>query len=132
MAFLAGENKAGSNRFALVSNSLRAAGIMQVPAEFRFCSFGLLTRGSCKLSQLKHSDRNSARRWVWAVGLSCTLALAPSSAQDAAARHAASPAGEQIFSTTCAGCHGLDGRGSERAPGITSSARIRRLSDKEL
>lgn len=37
-----------------------------------------------------------------------------------------------MFSTTCAGCHGLDGRGSERAPSITSSPRIQRLSDKEL
>ena len=71
-------------------------------------------------------------RWVWAVCLCCASALAPCVAQDAGTRHAASPAGKQIFSTTCAGCHGLDGRGSERAPAITSGIRIRRLSDKEL
>jgi len=58
--------------------------------------------------------------------------LVPAFAQDAGGSHAASPAGKRIFSTTCAGCHGLDGRGGERAPSITSSPRIRRLSDKAL
>ena len=72
------------------------------------------------------------RRWVWAACLCCTLAVAPSLAQDPGTNHAATPAGKQIFSTTCAGCHGLDGRGSERAPGITSGSKISRLSDKEL
>lgn len=70
-------------------------------------------------------------RWVWILCL-CVVTLAPGVAQDAGTSHAASPAGKQIFSTTCAGCHGLDGRGSERAPSITSSPRIQRLSDKEL
>jgi len=67
-----------------------------------------------------------------AVCLWGALMLAPSFAQDAGASPAASPGGKRIFSTTCAGCHGLDGRGSERAPSITSSPRVRRLSDKEL
>jgi cytochrome c oxidase cbb3-type subunit III len=40
--------------------------------------------------------------------------------------------GKRVFTSICAGCHGLDGRGGVRAPGIAGSARIRRLSDKEL
>lgn len=45
---------------------------------------------------------------------------------------APSAAGKQSFTSTCAGCHGLDGRGSERAPSITTTPRIRKLSDQQL
>jgi cytochrome c oxidase cbb3-type subunit III len=41
-------------------------------------------------------------------------------------------AGKQTFETRCAGCHGLDGRGGERAPDIATSARSQRHSDKDL
>jgi cytochrome c oxidase cbb3-type subunit III len=40
--------------------------------------------------------------------------------------------GERTFTASCAGCHGLDGRGGERAPNITGSAKLRRLSDADL
>jgi cytochrome c oxidase cbb3-type subunit III len=40
--------------------------------------------------------------------------------------------GKRTFSSSCAGCHGLDGRGGERAPNITGSARLQRLSDAEI
>ncbi len=40
--------------------------------------------------------------------------------------------GQRTFTAACAGCHGLDGRGGERAPNITSSAKLRRLSGAEL
>lgn len=43
-----------------------------------------------------------------------------------------SPRGKQIFASTCADCHGLDGRGSERAPDIAERARVQRLSDAQL
>jgi cytochrome c oxidase cbb3-type subunit III len=46
------------------------------------------------------------------------------SQQDATAR--------QTFAGTCAGCHGLDGRGSERGPNIATRTEVRRLSDEEL
>lgn len=36
------------------------------------------------------------------------------------------------FSSSCAGCHGLDGRGSDKAANIVASARARNLSDAEL
>ena len=45
---------------------------------------------------------------------------------------ATTSSGKRIFSSTCAGCHGLDARGGERAPTIAGSAHVRRLSDPEL
>lgn len=39
--------------------------------------------------------------------------------------------GQQIFSSTCAGCHGLDGKGSERAPNLAAGA-VQQLSDREI
>jgi putative heme-binding domain-containing protein len=40
--------------------------------------------------------------------------------------------GWRAFSTNCAGCHGLDGKGGERAPDIVTRPAIRQLSDAEL
>ena len=44
----------------------------------------------------------------------------------------ASTQGKQTFASTCAGCHGLDGRGSERAPNIAERAHVQRLSDAQI
>jgi cytochrome c oxidase cbb3-type subunit III len=52
--------------------------------------------------------------------------------QSAPARVGSSVAGESVFATNCSGCHGLDGQGSERAPGIAGSAKMQRLSDEQL
>jgi putative heme-binding domain-containing protein len=40
--------------------------------------------------------------------------------------------GSRIYSSDCSGCHGLDGRGTERAPNIATSAKVRALSDEEI
>jgi len=40
--------------------------------------------------------------------------------------------GKQIFASSCAGCHGLDGRGGERAPDIATRREMQRLSDVKL
>jgi len=40
--------------------------------------------------------------------------------------------GRQVLATNCAACHGLDGKGSERAPNIADSPDMRRLSDVQL
>lgn len=40
--------------------------------------------------------------------------------------------GQQIFSSTCAGCHGLDGRGGEHAPNIATSQKIQQLADSDI
>lgn len=42
------------------------------------------------------------------------------------------PNGEQIFASSCSGCHGLDGTGTERAPNIVSNPQIQRLSAEEI
>jgi len=44
----------------------------------------------------------------------------------------APPPGRQTFASTCAGCHGLDGRGSERAPSIATSAKMQHASDSDI
>jgi cytochrome c oxidase cbb3-type subunit III len=67
---------------------------------------------------------------VMLVGASCTFVF---SAQHAITRSKMpQKAGRTIFASTCAGCHGLDGRGSERAPDIAKKREIQRLSDPEL
>jgi putative heme-binding domain-containing protein len=45
--------------------------------------------------------------------------------------HTASRNGEKLFATSCASCHGLDGRGGERAPSI-AVGRVQRLSDVQI
>lgn len=42
------------------------------------------------------------------------------------------PPGKRIYDTTCAGCHGLDGSGNERAPKISTNTRAQRLSDVQI
>lgn len=44
----------------------------------------------------------------------------------------ASEAGQQLFSSNCAGCHGLDARGGEHAPNIATVSRVQNLSDRNL
>lgn len=41
-------------------------------------------------------------------------------------------AGRSTFNSSCAGCHGLDGTGSDKAVNISGSARTRHLSDAQL
>ena len=40
--------------------------------------------------------------------------------------------GRQVFSSSCAGCHGLDGRGGARAPDIAGKREVQRLSNAAL
>ena len=40
--------------------------------------------------------------------------------------------GKQAFASSCSGCHGLDGMGTQRAPNIVSNPQARRLSSSEL
>jgi len=58
--------------------------------------------------------------FLW-VGVSDSISVA----QQAAAN------GEATYNSTCAGCHGLDGRGSDKAVNITS-ATMRHLTDVQL
>jgi putative heme-binding domain-containing protein len=40
--------------------------------------------------------------------------------------------GRKLFESSCATCHGLDGRGAERGPNIATRPPVRRLSDAEI
>lgn len=40
--------------------------------------------------------------------------------------------GQRLFASRCAGCHGLDGRGSDKAPSIAGSAKVQHLSDDQI
>jgi putative heme-binding domain-containing protein len=41
-------------------------------------------------------------------------------------------AGEKLFASNCAGCHGLDARGGEHAPNIATNPELQRMSDEQL
>jgi cytochrome c oxidase cbb3-type subunit 3 len=56
----------------------------------------------------------------------------PASAQKAARSHSENPVGQHIFASSCASCHGLDGRGGERAPNIATRPEIQHLTDAAL
>jgi cytochrome c oxidase cbb3-type subunit III len=45
---------------------------------------------------------------------------------------AATAVGRSTFNSSCAGCHGLDGTGSDKAVNISESPRVRGLSDAQL
>ncbi len=69
---------------------------------------------------------------VCCVALSLSsLAHAQQPAGEDAGRPDSSP-GRQIFVSTCSGCHGLDGRGSERAPSVVTSSKVQSFSDSQL
>jgi cytochrome c oxidase cbb3-type subunit III len=40
--------------------------------------------------------------------------------------------GQHAFNTNCAGCHGLDGRGSDKGPNIAASGNVRHLPDARI
>jgi cytochrome c oxidase cbb3-type subunit 3 len=75
------------------------------------------------------------RRSVWVV-IALIFAFALSHAQSATPGktkqfNQAQEAGRRTFESTCASCHGLNGRGGERAPDIATRPEVLRLSDSE-
>ena len=67
---------------------------------------------------------------LWAAGspVASSQLQPPSPQQDV---KPGSAQGKQTFASTCAGCHGLDGRGGERAPNI-ADRKAQRLSDAQI
>jgi cytochrome c oxidase cbb3-type subunit III len=59
-------------------------------------------------------------------------AQTPASPTQAQTANPTTDEARQIFVSVCAGCHGLDGRGGERGPDISTRPQIVQLSDAEL
>jgi cytochrome c oxidase cbb3-type subunit III len=69
---------------------------------------------------------------LWAA--SC-FAAGPQTLQEPSSQKSAKPVssrGKQTFASTCSHCHGLDGRGGERAPNIAENPKVQRLSDVQI
>lgn len=66
--------------------------------------------------------------WVFASSLS----LAQLTQSPREKKQASTAEGRNNFNSACAGCHGLDGKGSDKAINISGSAKTRHLSDTEL
>ena len=67
--------------------------------------------------------------FLWAVNIAYSLAQESSSSDLPAI---SLEMGRDTYNTSCAGCHGLDGRGSDKAPNISGSAKVQHLSDAQL
>ena len=81
------------------------------------------------------TSRNSSPKLLWLSLLLCLSAF-PSLAQqndswDDDFKKTASP-GRSAFNSTCAGCHGLDGRGSDKGINIAGNAKVQHLSDPQV
>jgi putative heme-binding domain-containing protein len=83
------------------------------------------------------SSRNSAHSLLvlslllWAAAFHASSSLAQQDDVDDDFEKAAVP-GARTFNSTCAGCHGLDGRGSDKGANIAGSDKVRHLSDAEV
>jgi len=69
---------------------------------------------------------------VLALAVATVNAQPSPKVQKSQATSAGATFGQKTFSSRCAGCHGLDGRGSQRAPNIATDPTTRHLSDPEL
>lgn len=68
------------------------------------------------------------------VTLSC-VASALLAISQVGSSHPTSPSldrGKQLLASNCAACHGIDGKGSERAPNVADGAHMRQLSDAQV
>jgi len=64
--------------------------------------------------------------------LASAVSLWPQAVSHAGAKTASANHGKQIFASSCAQCHGLDGKGSERAPDIVDRPSVQRSSDAQI
>jgi cytochrome c oxidase cbb3-type subunit III len=73
---------------------------------------------------------------LWTAGLLIffipLLGVSQQHKQNSSAHSAQRQDARQLFATTCAACHGLDGMGSERAPNIITNSQAQKLSASEL
>src|ERR1700730_11905292 len=92
---------------------------------------------------MSHGENIFGARIVASLGLAlCALILAqrmasqeqksPRSTNAGQRLDTSNVEGKQAFESRCAGCHGLDGRGGERAPDIALNSKTQQRSDDDL
>ena len=107
------------------------------------CEQRALRRVSEERVFMSHGENIFGARIVASLGLLlCALILAqriasqeqksPRSTNAGQRLNTSNVEGKRVFESRCAGCHGLDGRGGERAPDIASNAKTQQRSDGEL
>jgi cytochrome c oxidase cbb3-type subunit 3 len=86
------------------------------------------------VTKLPSNGRLLRRSIRMAAVLTCTLAIYGQSSISGNQKHPGDKlaSGRRAFDTTCASCHGLNGRGGERAPNIATEPEIVKLSDNQL
>jgi putative heme-binding domain-containing protein len=68
---------------------------------------------------------------LWAAAFHASFSFAQQDDADDDFEKAAVP-GARTFNSTCAGCHGLDGRGSDKGANIAGSDKVRHLSEAQV
>lgn len=78
--------------------------------------------------------RPTGLRWLGIAGFALgLLPLCNMVAQNTAGSSVAGRIdGREMFASTCAGCHGSDGRGGEHAPNIATVSAVRQMTDSDL
>src|SRR5690348_3857846 len=88
-------------------------------------------RGTVQWLRFTEKPISYARfRLELAVTVAVVASLASGQTVTSPTSHRAS--GTQIFASACASCHGLDGRGGERAPDIAQARAVQQLSNQQL
>lgn len=92
-------------------------------------------RPTCQARSLGPPNRRSFAAATLALLLLLALASQAQQPSDVSSPKVGKPEcarGQEVFASNCAACHGLDGRGSERAPNLVDGATSRRLSSSRI
>lgn len=92
----------------------------------------LLQSASINFHQVESSLSLTAERTTWRALLGMFALLLFAGLVCAQSKDKAVTVGKSAYGAVCAGCHGLDGKGGERAPDIASRPRVRELSDEAI
>ncbi len=86
------------------------------------------------MRRLPRSFRKGWRILPLSLFILTSILLGQAESQNTAAKKTSptSAPGKQAFASTCSGCHGLDGKGGERAPNIAERPNVQRLTDAQI